>query len=533
MLKTIFFILISIGSHCFASSDERRVALIIGNSQYSTMGTLSNATNDATDMAEALRGLEFEVISGTNLSKKQMREKIHLFDESLKKGTAENTIGLFYYAGHGLEVDGNNYLVPIDADMEYQEDARDEGVSLNLITSRMKYTKNRMNIVILDACRNNPFPKRDRAISSGGWGAMSNLASGMFIAYGTSPGRKAADSDGFGRNGLFTKHILNNIKKPGKTLEQVFKSTRAGVLDDSNGRQITWQNNATTGDFYFTSASLNSLRTNGNQTTHLDVPLLNDMISRSSNTNLSQTNRMTNTPAGQVFKDCDNCPEMITVDSGVFTMGRDDGHPMEGPSHLVSIAKFNLSTTEVTFAQWDACLKDGGCSKKPNDEGWGRNNRPVINISWNDAQQYILWLSQKTGHNYRLPSESEWEFAARAGSQKNFSWGDEVGINNANCKVCGSQWDNKQSAPVKSFKPNKFGLYDMHGNVMEFTQDCYHPHYYEAPKDQAPWITGKCESRMYRGGYWGSEAYFMWSLFRNAVNPSSHVKGMGFRVARN
>lgn len=520
-----------------ATTDERRVALIIGNSEYSTMGALTNAKNDATDMTKALQDLGFDVVSGTDLSKKQMREKIRLFDEALKKGDADKTIGLFYYAGHGLEVDGDNYLVPIDADMQYQEDARDEGISLNLITSRMKYTKNRMNIVILDACRNNPFPKRDRAISSGGWGAIGNLASGMFIAYGTSPGRKAADSDGVGRNGLFTKHILENIKQPGKTLEQVFKSTRAGVLDDSNGRQVTWQNNATTGDFYFTipiPKYLNTVAISDDQIINpINLPLLTDMISRSSYSNINQAKKHTTTAAGEVFKDCETCPEMITVDSGVFTMGRDDGHPMEGPSHLVSIEKFNLSTTEITFAQWDACVKDRGCSKKPDDEGWGRGDRPVINVSWNDVQQYIQWLNQKTGRAYRLPSESEWEYAARAGSQNNFSWGDEVGINKANCKVCGSHWDNKQSAPVKSFKANKYGLYDMHGNVMELTQDCYHPHYYDAPNDQTPWMTGKCESHMFRGGYWGSEGYFMWSLFRNGIKPDGAGKGLGFRVASN
>ena len=520
-----------------ATTTERRVALIIGNSNYSTMGVLNNATNDATDMAMALNDLGFEVISGTDLSKKQMREKIKLFDDSLKQGEKDKTIGLFYYAGHGLEVDGANYLVPVDADMQYQEDARDEGISLNLITSRMKYTKNRMNIVILDACRNNPFPKKDRAISSGGWGAISNLASGMFIAYGTSPGRKAADSDGTGRNGLFTKHILENIKKPGKTLEQVFKATRAGVLDDSNGRQITWQNNATTGDFYFTFDNTNNFNVNNSHVTKpVEVPLLSSLMSRSSHGNAQvgiQAKNFTTNKVGEVFKDCTDCPEMITVPSGVFTMGRDDGHPLEGPSHLVSIKKFNISTTEVTFDQWDACVKAGGCSTNPSDENWGRGNRPVINVSWNDAQQYVRWLSQKTGRIYRLPSESEWEYAARAGSQKNFSWGDKVGKNKANCKVCGSKWDNKQSAPVKSFKPNKFGVYDMHGNVLELTQDCFHPHYYDAPNDQSAWMTGKCESHMFRGGYWGSDGYFMWSLFRNGVSPTATSTGMGFRVASN
>ena len=197
-----------------AQTDERRVALIIGNSNYSIMGALENAENDAVDMTASLHRLGFDVVYGSNLSKKEMTEKIREFDEKLKAGNPDNTIGLFYYAGHGLEVDGNNYLVPIDAQMEYQEDARDEGVALNRITRRMNYTKNRLNIVILDACRDNPLPKLDRNISGGGWGELTDVASGMFIAYGTSPGQRALDSIGSSRNGVYTKQILDNIEKP-------------------------------------------------------------------------------------------------------------------------------------------------------------------------------------------------------------------------------------------------------------------------------------------------------------------------------
>ena len=245
MLMLLCFIQLSL------ANTERRIALVIGNSSYNpNMGSLPNPVNDAQDMSQVLRELGFEVISGINLNKKEMSEKVRLFDQRLQEGDKDSTIGLFYYAGHGLEVEGSNYLVPVDAVMDYQEDARDEGVPLNRITSRMNYANNRMNIVILDACRNNPLPKRNRS-AAGGWGAFNDVASGMFIAYGTSPGRKAAD--GTGRNGLFTKHILKNIKAEGKTLEQVFKYTRSGVLDESGGQQLTWSNNATTGDFYFAS----------------------------------------------------------------------------------------------------------------------------------------------------------------------------------------------------------------------------------------------------------------------------------------
>jgi len=251
MLYKSILILMLLMTQFNVIATENRIALVLGNSNYSTMGELRNASNDATDMAQVLMELGFDVISGINLTKKQMSDKIRKFDAKLKQGNKNDTIGLFYYAGHGLEVEGKNYLVPVDADMEYQEDASDEGIPLNRIIKRMNYSKNRMNIVILDACRNNPLPKRDRAMGGGGWGGINDVATGMFIAYGTSPGRRAADSDGIGRNGLFTKHILDNIRAKDKTLEQMFKSTRVGVLKDSNGKQITWQNNATIGDFYF------------------------------------------------------------------------------------------------------------------------------------------------------------------------------------------------------------------------------------------------------------------------------------------
>ncbi|MBL4658853.1 MAG: SEL1-like repeat protein, partial [Alcanivoracaceae bacterium] len=239
---------------CMASfntqAKETRIALVIGNGNYSDMSTLSNATNDAQDMKAALKKLGFEVISGINLNKKSMNAKIREFDHKLRSSNSKDTIGLFYYAGHGLEVDGKNYLVPTDAQMDYQEDAQTEGIQLNRVLNRMNYSNSRMKIVILDACRNNPLPKQNRSANTG-WSALNNVANGMFIAYGTAPGRLASDNSGNGRNGLFTKHILRNINTQGKTIGQIFNATRAGVLRESQGKQTTWQNSAVTGDFYF------------------------------------------------------------------------------------------------------------------------------------------------------------------------------------------------------------------------------------------------------------------------------------------
>ena len=157
-------------------------------------------------------------------------------------------------------------------------------------------------------------------------------------------------------------------------------------------------------------------------------------------------------------------PEMAVISAGRFRMGclsNDDACDSdEEPDHKVTIGRaFALSTHEVTFAQWDACVAGGGCGgHRPEDEGWGRGDRPVINVSWEDAQSYVAWLSRETGETYRLPSESEWEYAARAGTATKYSWGNEIGVNRANCDGCGSRWDDRRTAPAGSFAPNGFGL---------------------------------------------------------------------------
>src|SRR5262249_13181849 len=158
------------------------------------------------------------------------------------------------------------------------------------------------------------------------------------------------------------------------------------------------------------------------------------------------------------------------------------------------------------FDQWDACVAHGGCAHKPSDQGWGRGMQPVINVNWEDAQQFVQWLSQQTGKPYRLPSEAEWEYAARAGSLTAYPWGAEIKNDSksmANCNFCGSQWDHRQTAPVGSFPTNKFGLHDMNGNVWELVEDCYHDNYRGAPGNGEAW-SKSCNrtARVSRGGNW-------------------------------
>jgi formylglycine-generating enzyme required for sulfatase activity len=187
---------------------------------------------------------------------------------------------------------------------------------------------------------------------------------------------------------------------------------------------------------------------------------------------------------------------------------------------------------DVTFDEWDACVADGGCSGyKPDDHGWGRGRRPVINVTWNDAQQYVLWLSKKTGKHYRLLSESEFEYVARAGTTTDYWWGDKEGDGNANCWGCGSRWEHKSTAPVGSFKPNAFGVYDTAGNVTEWVEDRWNSNYVGAPADGSAWETGDPDRRVMRSGSWFNDWNLQHSAYRNGDTPLVKNSKIGFRVA--
>ena len=199
--------------------------------------------------------------------------------------------------------------------------------------------------------------------------------------------------------------------------------------------------------------------------------------------------------------------EMVAIPGGTFRMGdlNGGGGDSERPVHSVTVPDFKLGKFEVTFTQWDACVADGGCGGyTPDDAGWGRGNRPVINVYWDDIQGFIDWLNSKTGGNFRLPTEAEWEYASRAGSTTEYSWGNSIGSNRANCEGCGSRWDGDRTAPVGSFSANTWGLYDLHGNVWEWVQDCRNYGYVGAPTDGSAWTSGDCGQRVRRGGSWSN-----------------------------
>jgi len=239
---------------------------------------------------------------------------------------------------------------------------------------------------------------------------------------------------------------------------------------------------------------------------------------------------------GSQFRECaPACPLMVVIPMGKFTMGSSgnetDRTSGEGPQHEVAITNvFAVSKSEVTFEQWDACVATAECPLAL--DAWGRGTMPVINVSWDDAKRYVTWLSRITGKEYRLLTEAEWEYAARAGSNTRYSWGDDPGVGNANCNGCDGTWI-RQTAPVGSFRPNAFGLLDVHGNVWEWVEDIWHDIYEDAPADGSAWLQGADASfRVIRGGSWHNEP----ELVRTAVRLKRHHKvqfdTIGFRVAR-
>ena len=239
---------------------------------------------------------------------------------------------------------------------------------------------------------------------------------------------------------------------------------------------------------------------------------------------------------GEVFRDCAACPDMVVVPAGTFRMGdlSGGGDADERPVRTVRIPRaFAVARFETTFAQWDACAAAGACRRGVGDIGFGRGDRPVMLVSWEDAQAFARWLSRTTAVRYRLPTEAEWEYVARAGSETRFPWGDDAGRGNANCDGCGSPFDDERTAPVGSLPPNAFGVYDMVGNLYEWVEDCGSYGYEDAPSDgSAVAADAACRHRMMRGGSWLS--------LPRASRPANRVRNplgfsdinVGFRMAR-
>jgi len=487
---------------------QRRLALVIGNAAYPKQ-PLANPRLDAEAVASSLRGLGFEVVPLTDAGRIAMVRALEQFKQKL--GGAG--VGLVYFAGHGIQMDGQNYLIPVDADMENEDQIKFNTIRLDDVLDTLAQAGPPLKIVVLDACRNNPF-QRTRGGSSG-LAAVTQAPEGMLIAYSTAPGRVAQDGAP-GENGLYTKHLLAALQEPGRSIEQVFKLTRARVAEASRGRQIPWESTSLTGELVLKPG-----------------PARSEKQEVAAFRSLKTGSRPARLDAGAAFRDCERCPEMVVLPAGAFRMGSPEAEPgrqpNEGPAREVRLPRaFAVGRFEVTFAEWEACLLDGGCDRWPDDRGFGRGRRPVIDVSWEDATRYAAWLSKHTGRTYRLLSEAEWEYAARAGSDAARPWGAGLGERQARCADCGRA-EAAGTAPAGSYPRNKWDLADMLGNVWEWTADCYNPTL--AGADAAARDTGDCAQRMLRGGSWLTAAKGVRAAARSQYPATRRAANVGFRVA--
>jgi formylglycine-generating enzyme required for sulfatase activity len=545
---------------------QRRLALVIGNGAYTTVPPLKNPPNDAALLAATLRKLGFEVTIGTNRSQREMKQLIREFGQRLR---GEGGVGLFYFAGHGVQARGRNYLIPVDADIQTEADLEDVAVDVNYVLNMMDDAQNALNIAILDACRNNPFARSFRSAQDGL--AQVKAPTGTLIAYATSPDSVAAD--GGGANSPYAEELTKQIQVSGVLLETMFRRVAEQVSSRSGGRQEPWYSANVKGDFYFSASPTNSsssstaditqparidsvavereywetIRDSSDAQDYKDylqsypsgayiaiarakIKRLETVKNRLPNTGPVDSGGNVATPSKGVensnavrpksFKNRQGI-EMVYIPPGEFSMGSANGELDEKPVHNVTIAQgFFMGKYEVTQAQWQVVMGNNPSYFK--DCG---GNCPVEPISWHDAQDFISKLNDTNdGFKYRLPSEAEWEYACRAGSTEDYSSADvdEIGWYSHN--------SGKRTRAVGQRQPNAFGLYDMSGNLWEWCHDLYHDSYKSAPPDGSVWQDGDSTYRVVRGGSWNSQASLLRSASRDRNSPNSRFSSYGFRV---
>ena len=524
---------------------EPRIALVIGNSKYGgDLPRLTNPANDADLMAGTLKKLGFQVIKVNDADLMQMKRALQDFGNQLT-GAGPQAVGLFYYAGHGLQINGENYLIPVKADIQKATDADLEAVSASLVLKQMEYAGNALNIVILDACRNNPLSRGMR--SAGGGLARMDAPMGSFIAYSTAPGETAADGDG--KNSPYTAALTKAMMKPGIPIEEAFRDARVDVLNATNREQIPWESSSLTGAFSFNPGARTSAST--------------EIVSTAPQGQPAQTGSSAVRTPDSAAKGCTNCPEMVSIKGGSFMMGAPSGEKdhtrYEEPQKKIAIKPFQIGKYDVTVAQFAEFIK--ATKYQPTDEcdtegvnkmhaaNWRdpefeqSDNEPVVCINWNDANAYAQWLAKTSGKPYRLPSEAEWEYAARAGVTAAHYWSDDdeacryaniadaaAKRQHANWKVVSCDDGFWGTSPVGSLKPNAFGLYDMLGNVKQWVADCATDSIDQIPADGSAG-GGSCNYRTVRGSAWNSTPNIVRLAYRER-NPNSYAaSNYGFRVA--
>jgi formylglycine-generating enzyme required for sulfatase activity len=506
-----------------------RFALLIGNASYpDATAPLAQPPKNVRALADELRRSGFDVDVKENLGKEEMQRAVDAFKQKIKPGSA----ALFFFSGYGLQIGRQSFMIPINAQVWTEGDIRRDGINVESVLVDLNSKGARVKLLIMDASRRNPYERRFRAAPAGL--AAIDAPEGTLIISAAAPG-KVIEADE--ENSIFVGELVKEMRAPGLTAEEIFSRTRVGVSRLSNGDQVPWVSSSLVDEFYFLQSGGRAAATppptesrpppRPSQPQTPPVQPQRDATAPAGRTDAGRTG----TRPGDVFRDCGECPEMVVVPAGTFDMGSND-FDFEKPVHGVTIAKpFAIGRREVTFEEWDQCAAAGNCKYRPDDRGQGRGERPVTDVSWIDAKAYVGWLAEKTGQKYRLPSEAEWEYAARGGTKTSFWWGRDAGARSANCRECGGNVG-QQTMAAGSFAANPFGLFDTAGNAAEWVEDCWNDSYRGAPKDASPWTTGQCRQRVLRGGSFDSQARYVRSASRFRYDSDVRYYANGFRVAR-
>lgn len=595
-LKLTALLVLAILGLAAAPAEARRVALVIGISNYENLSTLENPVSDAKAIAGMLRANGFDVFEHYDLSRADMLDAL----EDFQREADGATVAFAYYAGHGMEVAGRNIIAPADVEISCEPKEARRAVELDKLFEALG--KAPQQAVLLDACRNDPFPQcpTRSARSGSGFRGFTRVADedhSLLIANATLPGQLAADG-ARGDHSPFAKALLARFQSNPRTylrdlLDQTARdvqlasagaqipevTTRGGaprfcLAEDGCGGDIDTPATAATADAatvaevrallaklgYATSRGADAgdladsirqfqaragLPSDGRINATL-LAVLRATASQVASLGTAPTSGgaiaegPTEFQIGETFKDCPSCPEMTVVPAGSFQMGAADGEAgrqaSELPRHEVRIDRsFAVSKHEITFDEWELCALEGGCNGYlPEDGGWGRGTRPAIFISWDDAKAYVDYLRQKTGQAYRLMSEAEWEYAARAGTTTPYSTGQTITTAQADfddsASVNRGEYLGK-TVDVGSYPPNPYGLFDMHGNVWEWVEDCWNDSHAGAPTDGSA-RGGDCSRRVLKGGAWYFEPEYLRAASRVSYPSGSRLNVAGFRVAR-
>ncbi len=652
-LATVLGLLAALVLGTAEAKAERRVALVIGNAAYVNTPALRNPRNDASDVAAALKRLDFDVVLGLDLDQQKFAAVIDQFARRLD----DADVALFYYAGHGLQINNKNYLVSTDARLTNEFLIPSETIEVDSIVGLME-SKVKTNLVFLDACRNNPLAEglrknliaMKRSASLGrGLARIEPASRDTLIAFSAAPGQEAAD--GSGRNSPFTAALLEYLPKPNLEVSVMLKLVAAQVGRLTQNTQRPQQLSDMTRTFYFANASadgtpksdappatlpgpqarrdalsapdereieiafwnsaqaandceamrayqqrfpkgifislamiaeqrlcqpqqrhvtlLEAAPGNANSGSALPsspppsarpaaattaqppaaerpVPMLQPASPQQQPSLVAPSltpqppNQQTvfvnpglaapsteSRPGQQAFRDCEQCPEMVRIPAGAFDMGSTDD-PTEGPVHRVTVKAFSIGRYPVKIGEWKSCVAAGACHYQPQ----GDDDLPVYNISWDDAQEYVSWLSSRTGARYRLPTEAEWEYAARGRSTTKYWWGNQLVPGKAACKGCGSQYAGARPMKVGLFAANGFGLFDMTGSIDQWVADCWNRNYTGAPRDGSAWQKANCRQHVLRGGSWKNDVSYSRTSSRNNYDTDIRYPTHGLRVVR-